>query len=167
MQKETPLPFNRVVAVIDIDGTISDDRHRLDLLPKVHHPKPPQSEYDKYHRFCKMDEPLPGALEFLNAIAIECEIVYLTARPEHYRESTISWLQQHCFPVGCLIMREELNTQGSAKFKRKQLLNLIEGNMCDVRVVVDDREDVLREASLLGLRTMQAENLKQYESNIR
>lgn len=77
--------------VFDMDGTLSDDRHRLRLLPVE--PKSDQRAYAAYHAACALDLPVAPALRSLAAHAEAGHRVEIwTGRCASQEGATRAWL---------------------------------------------------------------------------
>jgi len=77
--------------ILDLDGTICDDRHRRHFIP----PK----MWTEYHALIPMDEPhMPTvrmAQGFTTTFRTAGHILIVTGRPERYRQVTMEWLTKH------------------------------------------------------------------------
>ncbi len=84
-----------MIVIFDLDGTISDHRHRLPLVDGSILPK----DWDEYYARCGEDEALPVAT--LMSVILESNFhgppaVYLwTGRRESTRTATCAWLHRH------------------------------------------------------------------------
>lgn len=136
--------------LIDIDGCISDDRHRRFLIDNEYVPL--DECYRTYHDNSFKDSPV-------NKNIVECHrqlghrIVFITGRPEEYRMKTWNWLTRH-FPDAVkgdcfLYMRPDLNVEPSGILKAR----IVQNNLSVDRIVAayDDREDVLDEYATIGI----------------
>lgn len=127
--------------VLDLDGTISDDRWRRWLID-------PQAAtvdemYHHYHLHLDQDQ-------FVNKWTLDCDvpIVILTARPEYTRELTMRWLERHNVEFQQLLMRPEGDHRSSPLLK----LGLIaEHNLQEIEYAFDDREDVIAAFRSVGI----------------
>ena len=124
----------RPLAVFDIDGVLADVSHRVHLLERR-----PQN----WRAFfaAAVDDPLlqEGQALVVEA-ARECEIAYLTGRPEWYRRDTRDWLRAQGLPDGRLVMRTDGDHRPARKAKPPLLRELARGRV--VAVVVDDDQEV-------------------------
>lgn len=106
----------RPVAVVDIDGTLSD------------HPgwRVPFDADDA--------KTFPGAPRLITDLAKTHQIVYLTARDEHFASDTRTFLARHAFPPGPVLFnrwglvnkdeRDQLDPDNHGAFKLKRLKKL-------------------------------------------
>jgi hypothetical protein len=121
---------SRPLAVFDIDGVLADVQHRL------HHIEGRRKDWLSFFADAVHDPVLAPGRELLLEAARDCEIAYLTGRPERSRRDTVTWLQQHGLPAGELRMRPDRDFQPAARMKPKELAKLAGGRV--VAVVVDD-----------------------------
>lgn len=81
-----------------VEGTILDDRHRLNL---------PNQGFDRPD-LVKEDRPALGAVETLNKIAKKYKIFYLSTREPRLHEITKQWIVEHGFHEGEVYFGETL-----------------------------------------------------------
>ncbi|MFG2595654.1 hypothetical protein [Streptomyces sp. NPDC048462] len=86
--------------------------------------------------------------------AVECEVTYLTGRPERCRKDTVAWLARHGLPEGRLRMRRNDDRRPARRTKLEILERL--GREREVRVLVDDDELVCDAAELAGFTVVRA-----------
>ncbi len=104
MKKESVLIF--------IDGTICDDRHRLNLYGTA----------DFYNEENVMnDKPVTGSVKFVDALAKRYNIIYIGARPEESHSLTYKWLHINGFPEGKVFLAPEQSMR--TKIVESVLLN--------------------------------------------
>lgn len=138
---------NKPVVIYDLDSCISDDRWRLHLLP----------DYDTYHFFCSMDNPVnkeiwPKDLE-------EFTPIIMTARPEKFRAHTEKWLKEHGFQYVELYMRDNDDMRTSPEIKHDMVVRKLNKDYMSPKIdmAYDDRDDVLKTYSKLGIQTTKVE----------
>ena len=131
--------------IIDLDGTISDDRHRRHLIAP--------RDWRAYHAKCSEDRYMnPGIIELCDSFG--AQPVFITARPEAVRMLTETWLLQN---VGLnradyqLLMRPDGNTSPSRLVKQDILLCHSE---LDAVCAFDNRHDILEVYRDHGLQTV-------------
>lgn len=85
-------------ALIFIDGTICDDRHRVHLYgtPAFYAEEAVMN-----------DRPVAGSVEFLRELAEKYNVIYMGARPENMRSITQKWLTINGFPKGKVFLAVE------------------------------------------------------------
>lgn len=135
-----------VLYVVDLDGTILDNRPRL----KKAGPEPSRSDLSAYlrwldvlmdHEVLPQDKALPGMRNLVWALwsAMQQEgsrdkVIYLTARNEALREVTSKWLGTQGFPTLDLFMRGADDVQSDYTLKRSLIRSFSTGNV----VIIDD-----------------------------
>lgn len=82
-------------ALIFIDGTICDDRHRLSFFGT--------DEFNAPKKILQ-DKPVPGSVEFLRKLSSEYNLIYIGARSPGLMDITKQWLASCGFPDGELYL---------------------------------------------------------------
>jgi hypothetical protein len=138
----------RPVAVFDIDGVLADVRHRLHLVDGR------RKDWDGFFAAAAQDPPLAEGVQLARASAEDCDVVYLTGRPEHCRADTLAWLDRHGLPPGPLSMRRGRDFRPSRVAKLEQLRRLARRRT--VAVAVDDDVQVCDAYERAGFRVLRA-----------
>jgi phosphoglycolate phosphatase-like HAD superfamily hydrolase len=138
----------RPLAVFDVDGVLADVRHRLRYVER--RPK----DWDGFFAAAPDDPPLAEGVTLARASAEDCEVVYVTGRPERCRADTLDWFRRHGLPEGRLSMRRT-NDRRPARLAKPQLLRDLARDRV-VAVVVDDDEQVCDAYERDGWRVMRA-----------
>ncbi|MFR9676507.1 hypothetical protein [Streptomyces sp. TR06-5] len=120
----------RPLAVFDLDGTLSDVRHRLHHLASV--PK----NWDAFFRSAVDDLPLHAGIALAKEWAERADLGYVTGRPERCRRDTEDWLAAQGLPAGELWMRDDTDRR-PARVTKPRLLGRVARDRT-VAVVVDD-----------------------------
>jgi hypothetical protein len=124
----------RPIVIVDIDGTVADVHHRL------HHIQGRgRKNWKRFFEAMDADTPIPSVIWKVRELAADSEIVMLTGRPEHYRDRTVAWLEQHDVPFHRLLMRPDGDHRSDFVTKEELLRKLPRGN---VRLAIDDRAPV-------------------------
>jgi phosphoglycolate phosphatase-like HAD superfamily hydrolase len=139
---------DRPLAVFDIDGVLADVRHRLHLV--AGRPK----DWDRFFAAAADDPPLATGVQLARASAQDCEVVYLTGRPERCRADTVAWLDRHGLPPGELKMRRGRDFRPSRVAKLELLRRLARTRT--VAVAVDDDAQVCDAYERAGFPVMRA-----------
>ena len=124
----------RPLAVFDLDGTLADTRHRL------HHLARRPKDWDAFFAAAPDDPPLETGVALARESARECDVAYVTGRPERCRADTLAWLSAHGLPPGTLEMRGGRDRRPASTAKVELLRRLAADRV--VAVVVDDDERV-------------------------
>lgn len=136
------------LAVFDIDGVLADVAHRL------HHLERRPKDWRGFFAAAPADPPLPQGISLAQQAAVDCEVVYLTGRPEQCRRDTVSWLRQQGLPEGRLVMRSARDRRPARQAKPELLAELAADRV--VAVVVDDDEQVCEAYERAGWPVLQA-----------
>lgn len=89
----------RPLAVFDLDGTLADSGHRQHFLEGA------RRDWTGFFAAAVDDPPLDEGVRLVLSSAEECEIRYLTGRPERCRRDTVAWLEEQGLPEGRVYMR--------------------------------------------------------------
>ncbi|MFF7472282.1 hypothetical protein [Streptomyces sp. NPDC008092] len=138
----------RPIAVFDIDNTLADTAHRQRFLERS------PRDWDAFFAAAPHDPPIAEGVALAVATAEECEIVYLTGRPERCRRDTLDWLAAHGLPEGRVHMRRNADRRPARHTKLEILRRLAERR--EVRVLVDDDELVCDAAERAGFTVVRA-----------
>ncbi|MEU7057285.1 hypothetical protein [Streptomyces sp. NPDC046197] len=138
----------RPLAVFDLDNTLADTAHRQRFLER--RPR----DWDAFFAAAPADPPLEEGVALVRHSAAECEVVYLTGRPERCRRDTLDWLAVHGLPEGRLHMRRNDDRRPARRTKVEVLRRLARDR--EIRAVVDDDELVCDDAERAGFRVVRA-----------
>ncbi len=119
--------------IFDLDGTLSDHRHRLSLAPyslQGEHIllKDHEEAWRPYHEACREDPVHKITRKILWTVRGFYKILYATGRPEIYRDITEQWLADynlsgHDFmlmrSVGDITSQADLKIRMAKEFKSK------------------------------------------------
>lgn len=132
---------SEILNVFDLDGTLFDDRWRLDQIKVAG----PLSDYDNYHSGIGYDQFYPFIASAVEEASSRGEAIeYWTARPDKYRQVTIERLD-NVFPFDEFIikMRDNGDKRPSAIIKSKWLQYILRQGDYKIINVFDDRQDIL------------------------
>ncbi|MFE9740471.1 hypothetical protein [Streptomyces sp. NPDC006477] len=138
----------RPLAVFDLDNTLAATAHRQHFLER--RPK----DWDAFFAAAPDDPPLDEGVALCREAAVECDIVYLTGRPERCRRDTLAWLAAYGLPEGPLHMRRQRDFRPARVTKLEILRRL--GADRPVRMLVDDDQLVCDAARAAGFRVVRA-----------
>ena len=139
---------SRPLAVFDIDGVLADVRHRLRYVER----KPKQ--WDAFFDAAIHDPPLAHGVALAQESAKQCEVVYVTGRPERCRTDTLAWFERHGLPSGQLSMRRPRDFR-PARVAKLELLRRLAADRT-VAIVVDAAELVCAAYEGAGFRVLRA-----------
>ena len=138
----------RPLAVFDIDGVLADVTHRL------HHLERRPKDWKGFFAAAPDDPPLEQGVALAREAAADCEVVYVTGRPELCRRDTIAWLRREGLPDGRLVMRSTRDRR-PARLAKPELLRTLAAERV-VAVVVDDDLEVCDAYEAAGWTVMRA-----------
>jgi beta-phosphoglucomutase-like phosphatase (HAD superfamily) len=139
---------DRPLAVFDLDNTLADTAHRQHFLER----KP--RDWDGFFAAAPHDPPLAEGVALARESARECEVRYLTGRPERCRRDTLDWLAAHGLPEGRVYMRRNDDRRPARRTKLETLRRLARTH--EIRVLVDDDELVCEDAERAGFTVVRA-----------
>jgi len=132
--------LNIPTALFDIDGTLADIEHR------THFVSGKQKDFDAFFEAMVDDVPNKPIVELLKSLERQFQIVFVTGRPERYREVTESFLEGIGSPVcNNLIMRPDDQRYIPDYEVKQNLLDelLKEIDKENIIFAVDDRQQVV------------------------
>jgi len=154
--------------VIDLDGTLCNSAHRVDFaLTK---------QWDEFHEKLCDDKPNEDVMWFIDLLdslssqpteidtKLWVDIIYLTGRPERYREATVNWFKKNMgnadFPIlpDTLLMRPTNDFRPDHELKPALLEEFIgskEKVLQQVIVVLEDRDRMTESWRNYGLKCWQ------------
>jgi hypothetical protein len=138
----------RPLAVFDIDNTLADTAHRQPFLERA------PRDWDAFFAAAPQDPPIAEGIALVRESAQECEVVYLTGRPERCRRDTLAWLAAHGLPEGRVYMRRNDDRRPARRTKLEILRRLARTR--EIRVLVDDDELVCEDAERAGFTVVRA-----------
>lgn len=138
----------RPLAVFDLDNTLADTAHRQRFLERA------PRDWDGFFAAAPDDPPIPEGVALVLKSAEECEVVYLTGRPERCRRDTLDWLAAQGLPEGRVFMRRNDDRRPARRTKLEILRRL--DRTRDIRVFVDDDELVCEDAERAGFTVVRA-----------
>ncbi|MFF8352131.1 hypothetical protein ACF063_01630 [Streptomyces chartreusis] len=136
------------LAVFDLDNTLADTAHRQPFLER--RPR----DWDAFFAAAPQDPPIEEGVAMARASGEECEVVYLTGRPERCRRATLDWLAAHGLPEGRVYMRRN-DDRRPARRTKLEILNRL-ARTREIRVLVDDDELVCEDAERAGFTVVRA-----------
>ncbi|MFJ3230783.1 hypothetical protein [Streptomyces sp. NPDC086787] len=137
------------LAVFDLDNTLADTAHRQLFLERT------PRDWDGFFAAAPQDQPLAEGVALVRECARECEVVYLTGRPERCRRDTLEWLGAHGLPEGRVFMRRDSDRRG-ARFTKREILGRLARDR-EIRVLVDDDALVCEDAERAGFTVVRAD----------
>ncbi|MFI8288152.1 hypothetical protein EAO71_25350 [Streptomyces sp. ms191] len=139
---------SRPVAVFDLDNTLAGTAHRQ------HHLERRPRDWSAFFAAAPEDPPLAEGVALCLEAARECEVVYLTGRPERCRRDTVAWLAAQGLPDGRIHMRGNRDFR-PARLTKLEILRRL-GRDREIRMLVDDDELVCDAAEAAGFTVVRA-----------
>lgn len=131
----------------DIDGTIADCSHRLTYLSD-----PKNKDWKGFFNAMGDDTPIQSTLDMLREYQKNgYKIIFLTARPEDYRQMTQDWVFKHTniYPL-IIIMRNSGDSRPDTIVKQ-QMFETYFKDKYEVETMIDDRPSVIRMWKEIGV----------------
>ncbi|GHA87551.1 hypothetical protein ACIQRS_13740 [Streptomyces termitum] len=138
----------RPLAVFDLDNTLASTAHRQHFLEGS------PRDWDGFFAAAPADPPLAEGVALCRSAAEECEVVYLTGRPERCRRDTLDWLAAQGLPEGPLHMRRPRDFR-PARVTKTEILRRLAADR-EVRMLVDDDALVCDAAEEAGFTVVRA-----------
>ncbi len=136
--------------LFDLDGTLSDGSRRIHHI--LTHPK----DWDTYFSKLEDDDLIVHVAEICKCVAEVYDVVYVTGRPEEYREPTRRWMRRHHLPSGPLYMRPAGDRRNDDVVKI-EILGRLRDDGYEVLMAFEDRSRVVRAWRLAGIPCAQVE----------
>ena len=139
--------------ILDIDGTLADDRYRRDVADEVftRSQRNTPEWLETYFTGTKLDQPLTHTVEFARPLLRNARVLFVTGRPEKLYFETMAWIEAQFGELEnfSLLMRPDtgrLASLSSPELKVALLgtLHVDDFNWSDVEAAYDDRVDVLK-----------------------
>lgn len=139
--------------IVDLDGTLCNTAHRQ------HHMELEQKNWKAFYEALIYDEHHEWCVALISAmLASGHEIIFVSGRPEDYRQETEGWLHDHAISLATephpLFMRKTGDFRKDAIVKTEIYQSKIEP-FYNVLFCVDDRQQVVDAWRELGLTCLQ------------
>ncbi len=147
-------PILKSVAVFDLDGTLSDDRHRQCLMPKRIKQNP--SEYaegawDIYDRASADDPVNPRILDELESWRAAGRLIVILTGRRHSNwlsKQTLGWLNDKGVSYDAVVMRASNNVASNSNYKVDWV---VKNHWLDVAHIYDDNPEVIEKLGRMGI----------------
>lgn len=107
------------IILCDIDGTVADNDHRQGLLEKF-------DDWDNFFSGLVNDKPIHQIIELINIDHLNgLDIVFITGRPERYRQLTVDWLKEFFDFELKILMRADADKRSKMIVKREMVNNSV------------------------------------------
>lgn len=127
-------------AIIDIDGTISDGRHRLHFV----RPGPGEKRDNAaFHSRCSEDPVIISVRRVVSALSELFQVVLVTGRPDTYRDITQDWLDSNGVIYDQLHMKRPDQENMPAVEYKLGVLRALQAKGHDVFLAIEDQQNVV------------------------
>jgi phosphoglycolate phosphatase-like HAD superfamily hydrolase len=126
--------------LIDIDGTIADNKHREWVL-KENRPRP---NWDLFFNLAGQDKPFPHMVKLLHDLRSDGSvIIYVTGRPERLRVLTENWIEDHGFPLATRMFMRTDGDHRPDEIIKAEILDALLATGHKITMAFDDRNKVV------------------------
>lgn len=141
--------------LVDIDHTLSDAAWRDPMIGG-------EGGWDAYHAASIDDKPAEDVVGLINLLQRKrsLSIVGITARPEKWRNLTMSWLLKNSVFLDELLMREDEDFRPAPALKIALAKQRFGETLTGVVAVLDDRDDVTAAFKSLNITVLQVHGRK-------
>lgn len=123
----------------DIDGTIADIKHRLQYA------KGETKDWKKFFSLIDKDTVREGTRKLLeDYVAKGFTIIFVSARPDTYRDQTYKWLFENGLTMGMTLIMRKGNDKRPDTEVKKTILDTYFPDKSKIHAVIDDRPSVIR-----------------------
>ena len=135
------------IVICDIDGTIANNDHRQHLLKNF-------KDWDKFFAQLHLDKPIYEIIDKVIGLNNKGKkIIFITGRPEKYREQTLKWLKNFFNFNFCLIMRSDDDLRSKVLIKEELFKLHFQQN--EVFIVFENDQDLINLWKKLDLNVFQ------------
>lgn len=153
--------MTKQIVVVDIDGTIANDRERANKwLTDETYMQFDTDRWDGYYSECSLDKPIQPIIDLVKTLSKTYRIIFCTGRRESCRKDTVRWLLEAGLITpgvneGTLIlMRPDGNHEKDWTLKPK-LLEEFFIKKEDVAFILEDRNRMVKKWRELGFTCLQ------------
>jgi len=134
------------IILCDIDGTVANNDHRQHFLED-------KKDWDGFFEALDKDEPI---YPIINKVIAENksgrEVIFLTGRPERYRETTKIWLEKYFDFKLNILMRKDNDQRNKLIIKREIFDSNFSYN--EISCIYDNDQSLIEMWKSLKLRTL-------------
>lgn len=137
------------VVLCDIDGTISDTTHRLHFVqPAEGEKKNWKGFFDNMHLDPVRKDVQKMLVELYNQ---GYTIIFMSARPDTYKEVTLSWLRDNYLSFAYTLIMRQANDKRPDTETKRDMINLHFPDKGVIHAIFDDRPSIIRLWKDMGL----------------
>jgi phosphoglycolate phosphatase-like HAD superfamily hydrolase len=135
--------------IFDMDGTLSDCRHRLHWIKG-----PGEKNWQKFFQGSKDDKPQHPVVRLAIQLAQNNAIIIASGRPESLRRVTEAWLKKYKVPYERIYLRDSEDRRPDGVVKM-EMLDGIEADGFVPWLAIDDRDQAVEAWRQAGLFCLQ------------
>lgn len=141
------------VVLCDIDGTIADMEHRLHFIQKPENaPEDWKKDWKGFFTHMENDIIRQEVQKILIQFHNEGKtVIFITARPENFRDTTLNWLASNFLTFGYTLMMRSRADRREDTIVKKELFEKYFPNKEVIHVAIDDRPRVLKMWEEMGI----------------
>lgn len=139
------------IAIVDLDGTLSDGTHRLHLLPTkdLHLTE----SWSVFNGAAIGDKPIQNTIDVVNTLwEAGMGVIILTGRSDEVETDTLIWLDRYKVKFDYLIMRRAEDNRKDTVIKEEVLRAI---GLEHIKCAFDDSPSVVKHFRSLGITTYQ------------
>lgn len=139
------------IAIVDLDGTLSDGTHRLHLLPTkdLHLTE----SWSVFNGAAIGDKPIQNTIDVVNTLwEAGMGVIILTGRSDEVETDTLIWLDRYKVKFDYLIMRRAEDNRKDTVIKEEVLRAI---GLEHIKCAFDDSPNVIKHFRSLGITTYQ------------
>lgn len=139
------------IAIIDLDGALSDGTHRLHLLPTkdLHLTE----SWREFNGAAIGDSPIQNTIDVVNALWHSgMGVIILTGRSDEVETDTMIWLDRYKVKYDYMIMRRASDNRKDTVIKEEALRAI---GLDNIVCAFDDSPNVIKHFRSLGITTYQ------------
>ena len=134
------------IILCDIDGTVANNDHRQHFLEG-------KKDWDGFFNALDKDQPIyPIIDKIIEENKSGKEIIFLTGRPERYKDLTKTWLKKYFTFDIRILMRGDNDQRNKIITKKEIFIANFKSNEIDL--VIDNDEELIKMWESFGLSTL-------------
>ena len=133
------------IVICDIDGTVANNDHRQHLLKGF-------KTWDLFFNALDKDVPIKEEIDNVSELNKKGKkIVFITGRPERYREKTISWLKKYFDFEITIFMRKDDDFRDKLLVKKDIFFENF--SVEDIHLVIENDKELVSQWRKFGVTT--------------
>ena len=134
------------IILCDIDGTVANNDHRQHFLEG-------KKDWDGFFNALDKDQPIyPIIDKIIEENKSGKELIFLTGRPERYKDRTKTWLKKY-FTFDIRILMRGDNDQRNKIITKKEIF-IANFKRNEIDLVIDNDEELIKMWESFGLSTL-------------